>query len=469
MLVIKDTLRSYKHDLHQETEVNMEHKILNRYPIGNPRRKWTQDNFVLSQFKAHGNNMRRHVKACADVGFDTVELGWASDEQADAAVQLCEQFGLRLIYQNMSRFGGAWDRDPVSGNHGNYYAKIYQGLIEKGTWKESTFRGETDIRKVIAEKRRWNSVVGYYIWDEPFFEEQFLLCRKLTDDCESEDPSALAFTVANPSYNPYFRWDDIAFPAYIARFADIIDPPVLSFDHYPIRHDEEIGPCQLDNSPMWCDLAAVKRIAEERNIPFWFYYQGVNYRKVPLFTFPMVRLSMYAGAMYGAKALQHYCSTDAIVDSDGNRLPFFEPQKQINAEFKALGDTLMAIECKHVFHDASCLADFEPMKQYTEPLSDSAFLAGELPYRTSAGEFVDSYGNLYMMVLNRDFLCDKTVTLKLNKNYRIYEVSRDDGLQYVKNDCTDMLSLHLEAGDAALLRLQPAEDKAFTVEYRLVK
>ena len=70
----------------------MEHKILNRYPIGNPRRKWTQDNFVLSQFKAYGNNMRRHIKACADVGFDTVELGWASDEQADAAVQLCEQF-----------------------------------------------------------------------------------------------------------------------------------------------------------------------------------------------------------------------------------------------------------------------------------------------------------------------------------------------------------------------------------------
>jgi hypothetical protein len=74
-----------------------------------------------------------------------------------------------------------------------------------------------------------------------------------------------------------------------------------------------------------------------------------------------------------------------------------------------------------------------------------------------------------MMVLNRDYLSDKSVTLKLNKSYRIYEVSRDDGLQSVKNDSTDMLSLHLEAGDAALLRLQPSEDEAFTVEYRLVK
>ena len=52
----------------------MEHKILNRYPIGNPRRKWTQDHFVLSQFKAHGNDMRKHIKACADVGLTPLSL-----------------------------------------------------------------------------------------------------------------------------------------------------------------------------------------------------------------------------------------------------------------------------------------------------------------------------------------------------------------------------------------------------------
>lgn len=447
----------------------MEHKILNRYPIGNPRRKWRQDNFVLSQFKAQGNDMRKHIKACFDVGFDTVELGWASDEQADAAVQLCEQFGLHLIYQNMSRFGGAWDRDPINGNHGRYYSRSYQRLVEEGVWKESSFKGESDIRKVIAEKRRWNSVVGYYIWDEPFFEEQFSICRKLTDDCEDEDSSALAFTVANPSYNPYFHWDGNAFPAYIERFADVIDPPVLSFDYYPIGTPEQDGEHQLDNSPMWCDLAAVKRVTDARKLPFWFYYQGVNFKNAAAFTFPMIRLSMYAGAMYGAKALQHYCATDAIVDADGNRLPFFEPQKQINAEFKALGDTLMALECKHVFHDGSCLSDFAPMEQYREPLSDSAFLADELPYRTSVGELEDPYGNRYMMVLNRDYLSDKTITLQLNASYRVYEVSRNDGLQYVQHDCVDMLSLHLEAGDAALLRLQPSEDDAFTLEYRLIK
>jgi hypothetical protein len=122
-----------------------------------------------------------------------------------------------------------------------------------------------------------------------------------------------------------------------------------------------------------------------------------------------------------------------------------------------------------VFHDESCLPDFAPMKQYAEPLSESAFLADELPYRTSVGELADAYGNRYLMVLNRDYAVDKTVTLKLNGTYRVYEVSREDGLQYVVDDATETLSLHLEAGDAALLRLQPAAEEAFTLEYRLVK
>lgn len=74
-----------------------------------------------------------------------------------------------------------------------------------------------------------------------------------------------------------------------------------------------------------------------------------------------------------------------------------------------------------------------------------------------------------MMVLNRDYLSDKTITLQLNASYRVYEVSRNDCLQYVWHDCVDMLSLHPEAGDAALLRLQPSEDDAFTIEYRLIK
>ena len=59
----------------------MEHRILPRYPIGNPRRIWRQDNFVLSTFSARGRNMRSVIENCADAGFNLLEMGWASHEQ----------------------------------------------------------------------------------------------------------------------------------------------------------------------------------------------------------------------------------------------------------------------------------------------------------------------------------------------------------------------------------------------------
>ena len=95
----------------------MEHKILARYPLGNPRRFWQQDNFVLSTFSAKGENMRGILETCADAGFNLVEIGWASHEQAEEALRLCEELGLELVYQDFTLYGGMqllqMDRAPL--------------------------------------------------------------------------------------------------------------------------------------------------------------------------------------------------------------------------------------------------------------------------------------------------------------------------------------------------------------------
>ena len=64
---------------------------------------------------------------------------------------------------------------------------------------------------------------------------------------------------------------------------------------------------------------------------------------------------------------------------------------------------------------------------------------------------------------------EKNISIDLNGNYRVYEVSRADGLQYITAECTDKLELKLSAGDAALIRLQKADEEAFTIEYKLSK
>ena len=113
----------------------------------------------------------------------------------------------------------------------------------------------------------------------------------------------MPFTVAIPSYNDLYRWENGLFEEYLNRYADEIDPPVLSLDYYPIGLGGNNDSDQLDNSKMWMDLGLMREICRRKDMPLWFYYQAVNLHRYPHYEFPMTRMMMYAAAMYGAKAL----------------------------------------------------------------------------------------------------------------------------------------------------------------------
>ena len=420
----------------------MEKKILARYPLGNPRRKWKQDNYILSNFSAKGGDMRKVIRNCAAAGFNMLELGWASPEQAADAVVYCEQLGVDLIYQELKRYGG------MQGNR--FYEK-------------------NDLEGVIQDHKPWKCIKGYYIWDEPLLDDQIEEARMLTDVCEKEAPDMIPFSVAIPSYNTEYTWGNGKFPAYLERYVTTIDPPVLSLDYYPVGMGEHNEKVQFDRSRMWCDLGLMKKLGEKYDMPIWFYYQGQNFHNVNFFIFPMVRAMMYAGTLYGAKGLQHYTACGAIITQEGDKDIFFEDQKAIHEEFKNLGDTLMALTCKKVIHDETVNPNCEMYAELHSKESDSAYLSSKLPARISVSEFEDSYSNGYMMVLNRDYMTAQQFELELNNQYRIYEVSKEDGLQYVTSDSTEKLAISLAPGDAVLLRLQKAKEEAFTIEYRLFK
>ena len=149
----------------------MKKKFLARFALCNPRRLWKQDNFVLSTFspgllklddESDENNeiMRRSVRTCYNAGFNLLELGWASPQRAKAAVQMCEQLGIGVIYQNLKRYGGMGSKN--------------------------VFCETNDLLGSMEQMRRWKSVIGYYIWDEPTTEEQMYVTKKMIDTAYSQ-------------------------------------------------------------------------------------------------------------------------------------------------------------------------------------------------------------------------------------------------------------------------------------------
>ncbi len=423
----------------------MTHRIISRFPLGNPHRPWRQDNFVLSTFQGQSVNMRDAIENCKEAGFSMVELGWASHEQAEDALRLCEELDLDLLFQDFSRFGGMQ----------KYH------MERTGSEKE--------IREITDHVRPYKRTVGYYIWDEPYVEDQLHESRRLIDLFQKEDPSRLPFTVAIPSYNDKYTWENGEFAAYLERYCTIIDPPVLSLDYYPIGLRWYTDEKQLDDSFMWLDLGLMRKLGRKYDLPLWFYYHGQNLYKYHRFTFPMVRMNMYAAALYGAKGLQQFTTGGSVLDGVGGKGIFFEEQKRIHREFRMLGNTLMALDNKTVLHSDDLLPGCEHMKGLADRMEDSLMLCGELPARVSVGEFEDTCSNRYMLILNRDYETDRTVTLALKEPSRIYEVSRVTGRQDVICESTETIKVSLAKGDAVLYRVQKASAAPFTVEYRLEK
>ena len=300
-------------------------------------------------------------------------------------------------------------------------------------------------------------------------EDQLREARRQVDMFQREDPTRCPFTVAIPSYNDKYTWENGEFAGYLDRYCSIIDPPMLSLDYYPIGLRWYTEEKQLDDSYMWLDIGLMRVLGRKYQMPVWFYYHGMNYTKYKRFTFPMIRMNMYSAALYGAKGLQQFTCVGSTVTTDGMPDIFFDEQKKIHREFKKLGNTLMALENVNVIHSDDLLPDCEHMKGLAETMADSRHLVGTLPNRVSVGEFEDAYGNQYLMVLNRDYETDAAITLDLKDNSRIYAVSRITGLQEVIWDETKQINVTLAKGDAILYRIQPAAEEAFTIEYRLEK
>lgn len=426
-------------------KIIMENKIIRRAPLGNPRRFWRQNRFVLSTFSLRSDDVRKAINTLVEAGFNLAEFGWCSHKQAEEGLRLAEEAGLDVLFQDFTVFGGMQE---------NYLKR----------------RIGPEVAAQMADKlRRYKHCIGTYNWDEPYVKNQLTEARRQIDLFRRELPERLPFTVAIPSYNRLYTWENDKFAGYLERYVTALDPEVLSLDYYPIGLHDYTPEKQLDDSYMWCDLGLMRKLCAKYSLPLWFYYQGVDLYDSKVFNYTQTRMMMYAACLYGAKGLQQYTALDAVFLADGSKGPYFEEQKQLNREFCYLGPTLMALNSQYVFHSDDLLPGDPHHAGLYDDIAESAFLAAPLPKRVSAGELTDAEGNVYLLVLNRDYDRDIRISLPLKKTARVYRVDRTDGYQYMTDDRTDVLNLELTKGDAVLLRLQDANDAPFTLEYRLEK
>ena len=152
----------------------MDKKMLPRYPIGNPRRLWRQDNFIISltnpgpmgldkRNETQQEKARRAVETAVEAGFNQMELCWASPEVGMEILRTAERIGTKVLYQNLRRFGGmGYSREPLNENN--------------------------DFIGAMRDTAGWKCIMGYYMYDEPTTKEQRALVRRMIDEAEKSAP-----------------------------------------------------------------------------------------------------------------------------------------------------------------------------------------------------------------------------------------------------------------------------------------
>lgn len=427
----------------------MQTKVIYRGPVGNSKRKYRQERFIISTFSACTKNIRRGIELCKDLGFDMVEFGWVNPEDSLKCMTACEEVAIDGIFQNWECFGG---------------------------FQESEGKNNINLEKLSAYldyTKKFRHVAGYYVWDEPLYDEKVEAAAEQVKIMEMLDPDRLPFTVAMPSYNPVKSWENKEFEKYLRKYTEDIEPAVLSLDYYPFHANKPEPTDQLDSSELFLDIALLRKLSLEKEIPMWFYFQtqddpgAYEYR---CFSPEKIRMQQYNALLHGAKGLQNYNVFNGAINQDSTYGPLYFFTKELNRRSHQLGKTFMALTSIGVFHSPELLKDNRDFDAYRQSVSESNILANEeLPFRCSVGEFTDSEDNRYLFVQNRDYDSRREFLIRLKKKFRIYVVSQEDGQQSVLEEGAESLNLTLEPGDAILLRFQDEKEEAFLIDYVLKK
>ena len=426
----------------------MEKKMLARHPLGNPRRRWKQEQFILSLVNPgpmglekegpfHCAKARRAVKVAVEAGFNLMEMCWTSHDVGMEILRTAEELGTKVLYQDLKRFGGMG-------------------------FKKTPLNEHNDLLGAMRDTAQYGCIMGYYMYDEPCTPEQRATVRKMIEDAERERPELLPFTVTTASQSN--------------ELAEEVDPAQLSFDQYPFGGwvgDGMTPETQMDGcSKYWTNMEVARLAADRIGAPYWFVYQGHVLPYNPCFdgyTFAASRMMANTALLYGVKELSCYIECNGVLDPEtGDRGLYFEEQRDLNRRITALGNTLMALHCDRVIHGGN----ITPYKERATfaTMEESELLVGNLPDRISISEMSDDYGNRYLMVANRDYREVTSYFLKMKQDCRVYRVSDEDGEQHlVFDDPGNKIVGNLLPGHMALYRLQPKSEEPFELGYYLEK
>lgn len=339
----------------------------------------------------------------------------------------------------------------IGGFGGNTPEQVRRGLdlCEKNGLKALVHVPEVSEATLPDHPACW----GYALRDEPNCAD-FPALREKVDAVRALRPGRLGYINLFPNYASEQQLGAPTYDDHVRRFAEEVDPDVLSMDHYPLLRPD------ADGRQGYCDnLAVMRKYALEKGVPFWNFFNTMPFGPHSDPTEAQLRWQINASIAYGAKGVLYFCyytplspefpKGGAIITRDDRRTRHYDEAQRINARLKQLGGTLMRLRSTGVYR----------VPRGEEPMT---VLQGTGIARIDAGDylvgtFLHADGRRGLWLMNYDFAYSAWPTIEFDKPAdAVSEVSPITGEAVpVKEDSPDMdgLQLSLDAAEGRLFLL----------------
>ncbi|MEN6356858.1 MAG: hypothetical protein ABFD83_07210 [Armatimonadota bacterium] len=397
---------------------------------------YAADEFYIGQWCGPLEKTQASFAEAADAGFNVLWVSGKTVEEKQLGLELCQANGVRGMIVD--------ERPQVRRNSKNDINDLTKS-----------------IKATVKDYSKYPALWGYYVIDEP----SAVLYDKIAFASNyflKKDPRHIPFVNLLPTYASSEQLGRPDYKTYVDDFMKTVRPKVLSFDHYTLFKDTaKIRDDYFEN------MGIIRDAAVKYNVPFHSIILSVPHECYRDPSLNDLRWEVYTALAYGAKGIMYFTYgtprdpvfKDAIIGLDGKPTAKYAYAKQINAEIKALGPTLLKLHSTGVYHTGSIPRGAEKLQSgnLLDRIEDGDFIIGE---------FVSNNGDKYAMIVNRSL--DKTVKAKVVFSHKVilHELSPIIGAEepVAVNDETTYSAFHPSKKFAWSAAFKPGQGRLVRVE-----
>ncbi len=309
---------------------------------------------------------------------------------------------------------------------------------------------KTNLDAIISDYTKHTALGGYFLADEPGV-DSFPLLGAVNQYLLEHDPKRLPFINLLPNHAPDWALGG-PYEQHVEKFLTSVKPRLLCFDHYALMVDNTVRPIYFEN------LEIIRRQGLKHDVPFGFIFQVTPHGPYRDPSEDDLRWQVNTALAYGVKALFHFTywsptndpsflTSNAIIDTKGNRSPHYEQARCINAAVKAWAPTLMKLKSTEIYHTGT-------LPKATRGLPKDAVVQIKTVGEFLVGTFKHEDGSDWLMIMNRALHKPAETTVRFEKSIkRLRELSDKNGKLFGVKIRGNEFTFSLPAGGAKLFKL----------------